>query len=40
LVSPVDAELETFILEVRNLIVPIMEAIQKYGLKNNEPVKG
>jgi Transposase IS66 family/RNase_H superfamily len=31
--APFDAELETFILEVRNLIVPIMEAIQKYGLK-------
>jgi len=31
--APFDAEFETFILEVRNLIVPIMEAIQKYGLK-------
>ena len=31
--APFDAELETFILAVRNLIVPIMEAIQKYGLK-------
>jgi hypothetical protein len=31
--APFDVELETFILAVRNLIVPIMEAIQKYGLK-------
>jgi hypothetical protein len=28
-----DTELETFALEVKNLIVPIMEAVQKYGLK-------
>ena len=27
------AEYEEFVLEVRNLIVPIMEAVQKYGLK-------
>jgi len=31
--SPLDTELEKFILEVRNLFVPIMEAVQKYGLK-------
>jgi predicted RecB family nuclease len=31
--NPFDAEYENFILEVRNLIVPIMEAVQKYGLK-------
>jgi hypothetical protein len=32
--NPFDVEFEKFISEVRNLIVPIMEAIQKYGLKN------
>ncbi len=31
--APFNAEFEIFILEVRNLIVPIMQAIQKYGLK-------
>jgi predicted RecB family nuclease len=31
--APFDIEFERFILKVRNLIVPIMEAIQKYGLK-------
>ena len=31
--APFNAELEIFILKVRNLIVPIMQAIQKYGLK-------
>lgn len=31
--SPFDTEFEQFILEVRNLIIPIMEAVQKYGLK-------
>jgi hypothetical protein len=31
--APFDAEFETFVLEVRNLIIPIMEAVQKYGLK-------
>jgi len=31
--NPFDAEYEVFIIETRNLIVPIMEAIQKYGLK-------
>jgi hypothetical protein len=31
--NPFDTEYEAFILEVRNLIVPIMEAVQKYGLK-------
>src|SRR5262249_46629768 len=30
--APFDTEFEIFILEVRNLIVPIMQAIQKYGL--------
>lgn len=28
-----DTEFENFVLEVKDLIVPIMEAIQKYGLK-------
>lgn len=31
--SPFDTELETFALEVKNLIVPVMEEVQKYGLK-------
>jgi hypothetical protein len=31
--NPFDKKFEVFIFEVRNLIVPIMEAIQKYGLK-------
>ncbi len=31
---PFDSEYETFVSEVRNLIIPIMEAVQKYGLKN------
>lgn len=28
-----DSEYETFVLEVKNLIIPIMETIQEYGLK-------
>ena len=31
--SPFDIELENLVCEVRNLIIPIMEAVQKYGLK-------
>ncbi|MBW4565919.1 MAG: IS66 family transposase [Mojavia pulchra JT2-VF2] len=31
--TPFDTEYEMFVLEVKNLIIPIMEAIQKYGLK-------
>ena len=31
--SPFDREFEAFVLEVKNLIVPILEAVQKYGLK-------
>jgi predicted RecB family nuclease len=31
--SPFDSEYETFVAEVRNLIIPIMEAVQQYGLK-------
>ncbi len=31
--APFDAELEQLVLEVKNLFVPIMEAVQKYGLK-------
>jgi predicted RecB family nuclease len=30
---PMDTEFEAFILAVRNLIVPIMETVQNYGLK-------
>lgn len=32
-VAPFDTEFETFILEIRNLIIPIMSTVQKYGLK-------
>jgi Transposase IS66 family len=31
--SPFDSEFESFILEVKNLLVPMLEAVQKYGLK-------
>jgi len=31
--NPFDNEFETFLSEVRDLIIPIMEAVQKYGLK-------
>ncbi|MBD2533390.1 IS66 family transposase [Nostoc flagelliforme FACHB-838] len=31
--SPFDIELEMFVLQIKNLLVPIMEAIKKYGLK-------
>ena len=31
--SPFDIEYETFVSEIRDLMIPIMEAIQKYGLK-------
>jgi hypothetical protein len=31
--APFDVELEKFVLQVRNLFVPITEAIKKYGLK-------
>ena len=30
---PFDTELETFVLEVRDLVVPILEAANKYGLR-------
>lgn len=30
---PFDSEYETFVSEVRNLIIPMMEAVQQYGLK-------
>jgi predicted RecB family nuclease len=33
--SPFDTEYENFLLEIRNLIIPIMETIQKYGLKKS-----
>ena len=32
--NPMDREYEGFVLEVRNLIVSIMESVQKYGLKS------
>jgi predicted RecB family nuclease len=31
--APFDTELEIFVLEVRDLLVPILEAISRYGLK-------
>jgi predicted RecB family nuclease len=31
--NPFDGEFEAFVLEIRNLIIPIMETIQKYGLR-------
>ena len=34
--SPFDAEYENFVLEVRNLIVPIMEGVQSFGLKKRK----
>jgi predicted RecB family nuclease len=33
--APFDTEYEIFVLEVRNLIIPIMETIQEYGLKRD-----
>jgi hypothetical protein len=32
--NPMDREYEGFVLEVRNLVLSIMEAVQKYGLKS------
>jgi predicted RecB family nuclease len=34
--SPFDAEFEEFVLKVRNLIVPILEAVEKHGLKTKK----
>ncbi|MBV7335141.1 IS66 family transposase [Chloroflexi bacterium TSY] len=31
--TPFDAEFELFVLQVKGLIIPIMQAVQKYGLK-------
>jgi hypothetical protein len=31
--APFDSEFESFILEVKNLLIPMLEAVQKYGLK-------
>ena len=31
--SPFDVELEMLVLEIRNLLIPVMEAIKKYGLR-------
>ena len=36
---PMDTEYEAFLLEVRNLIVPIMETVQNYGLKRRHLLK-
>lgn len=35
LANPLDKEYEEFVLEIRNLILPIMEAVQQYGLKRH-----
>lgn len=32
--SPFDTEFETFICEIKNLILPIFETVEKYGLKS------
>jgi hypothetical protein len=37
--NPFDNEYEMFVSEVRNLIIPIMETIQKYGLKKRNLYK-
>lgn len=37
--NPFDQEFESFISAVRNLIIPIMESIQKYGLKQQKLIK-
>ena len=34
--SPFDSEFEEFLLEVRNLIVPILESVEEYGLKSEK----
>jgi hypothetical protein len=31
--APYDVEFEAFVLEIKNLIIPIMETVQKYGLR-------
>jgi Transposase IS66 family len=31
--SPFDTEFESFVFEVKNLLIPIFEAVEKYGLK-------
>ena len=31
--TPFNSEFEAFVLEIRNLFIPIMETVQKYGLK-------
>jgi hypothetical protein len=34
--APFDAELETFVLAVKDLLIPIMECIQRYGLSKKQ----
>jgi hypothetical protein len=34
-IAPFDAEFEAFVIAVRNLIIPIMEGVQRYGLKKH-----
>jgi hypothetical protein len=37
--APFDTEFAAFVLEVKNLIIPIMEAVQEYGLKKRHLCK-
>jgi transposase len=37
--APFDSELEEFLLNARNLIVPILETVEKHGLKTKKLVK-
>ncbi len=37
--SPFDGEFETFVLDVRNLIVSILDAVNKHGLKTKHLIK-
>ena len=37
--NPFDTEFEMFVLEVKDLIIPIMETVQRYGLKRRNLIK-
>jgi Transposase IS66 family len=37
--NPFDREFEAFVVEIRNLIVPIIQAVHKYGLKTRHLAK-
>ena len=34
-IAPFDAEFEAFVIAVRTIIIPIIEGVQKYGLKKH-----